>query len=155
MKTTLLCLLCFMVSHVFAEFPQAIIDKAYALGEPLSSQVLVVSVSKQKMYLYEGMELKNSFVISTAKKGTGQKENSFQTHKHSSEFSPRYLVDHRREPEGKEHDGGVAGNGGVPQTVQSGKQCRSRLCRYQDAIILAAKGDNKSYTSATFSISYA
>ena len=80
-----------------------------------------------------------------------KKENSFQTHKHSSEFSSRYLVDHRREPEGKEHDGGVAGNGVVPQTVQSGKQYRSRLCRYQDAIILAAKGDNKSYTSATFS----
>lgn len=50
-----------------------------AANEGADAQALVVDVPGQRLYLYESGELVGSFPVSTAEKGTGNREGSLQT----------------------------------------------------------------------------
>lgn len=65
---------------IFAtSLPQKFFIKLKEQQRPLTSQVLIVSIDDQKMYLYDNKALKATYCISTAKNGTGQKQDSYQT----------------------------------------------------------------------------
>jgi hypothetical protein len=61
------------------ELPQTFLDKIKELEIVEPSRVLAVSVAEQKMTLFEEGVIKAEYSISTATKGVGQRENTFQT----------------------------------------------------------------------------
>ncbi len=65
--------------------PDRVVRSASAMGERLAGatesgeQALVVDVPSQRLYLFEFGELVGSFMVSTAERGTGNREGSLQT----------------------------------------------------------------------------
>ena len=61
------------------EMPTELSSKLEKYGVAPNARVLVVSVKDQRMTLFEDGKPKAEFIVSTARKGTGQKEHTFQT----------------------------------------------------------------------------
>lgn len=61
------------------ELPSILQERLRALEIALTPRILVISVTDQKAALWVEGEIRETWPISTAKKGVGQKLNSFQT----------------------------------------------------------------------------
>ncbi len=61
------------------DLPQSFLKKLETLRVVETSRILVVSVAEQKLTLFEARHPKSEYSISTARNGTGQKVDSYQT----------------------------------------------------------------------------
>ncbi len=61
------------------ELPQTFVERLHALGVSETPRILVVRISEQKLFFFEKGQLKAEYPISTASKGAGEQQNSFQT----------------------------------------------------------------------------
>lgn len=68
-----------LIFFVMVSLPQTFLNKIQALGIFETPRLLVVSVSQQRMTLFVDREPKAEYIISTARNGVGQLENSNQT----------------------------------------------------------------------------
>jgi hypothetical protein len=68
-----------LIALVMTQLPTNFVSKVETLKLPLQKKVLVVSVSDQKMVLFEDGKVVNEYDISTARNGVGQRLNSEKT----------------------------------------------------------------------------
>ena len=72
-------ILSFLLGCAMTDLPPGLLEKLEKLGVQETPRILVVSVAAQKMTLFGGRQPKSEYSISTARKGTGCRANSFQT----------------------------------------------------------------------------